>query len=89
MALTGNLSAVRSAVKYDFPNCYARISLVNADKAEFRIIVDFYANKAAREANAQAVLAWQYVSEPLQGDLLPACYAWLKQQPDFDGWVDA
>ena len=88
MALTGNLSAARAAVKYDFPNCYARISLVNADKSEFRIIVDFYADHAAREQLAQSVLSWNYVTPPLEGDLLPACYAWLKTQPDFAGWVD-
>ena len=89
MALTGNLPAARAAVKYDFPNCYARISLVSADKVEFRILVDFYADKAAREANAQAVLGWNYVTAPLDGDLLPACYAYLKTLPDFAGWVDA
>ena len=89
MALVGNLTAVRSAVKYEFPACYARISLVNADKAEFRIIVDFYADQAARELNAQAVLSWNYVCAPLHGDILPACYDYLKTLPDFDGWVDA
>jgi hypothetical protein len=89
MALTGNLSADRAAVKYDFPTAYARISVVSADKLEFRIIVDFYSTKAAREANAMPVLGWNYVTAPLDGDLLPACYAYLKTLPDFAGWVDA
>lgn len=89
MALIGNLSADRAAVKFDFPASYARISLVSADKIEFRILVDFYADQAAREGRAMPVLTWNYVTAPLEGDLLPTCYAYLKTLPDFAGWVDA
>jgi hypothetical protein len=89
MALTGNLTAEQAAVKYDFPNCYARIMIVTTTKDEARIIMNFYADSSARAQEAAPVLQKEYVTLPLDGAAWPAGYTYLKTLPEFIGWSDA
>ncbi len=93
MALTGNLAADQAAVKFDFPEAYARISVANTTKEEWRTIVNFYADASARALNAAPVLQMEFVTEPLATTgfdaLWSAIYTYLKTQPIFAGWVDA
>ena len=90
MAITGNLPAsTPNSSAFDFPNCYARIVNVLSDKANWVINVNFYADQAAREAEALPVLTQGFVTAPLGGDPYPTGYEYLKTLPLFAGWVDA
>jgi hypothetical protein len=88
MALTGNLTADQAAVKYDFPECYARIMVVTATKDEARIIMNFYADSSARAQEAAPVLQKEYQTTPLDGAAWPAGYTYLKTLPEFANWSD-
>jgi hypothetical protein len=88
MALQGFLAADKAAVAYDFPESYARLSVVTSVKEEWNIIVNFYADATARAQEAAPVLQKVYTTTPLEGTLWPACYTYLKTLPDFAGWVD-
>jgi hypothetical protein len=88
MALQGFLSADDAAVKFDFPQAYARIAVVTAIVDSWDVLVNFYADASARAQNAAPVLQMRFQTAPLTGDLWPAVYGFLKTQPIFQGWVD-
>lgn len=89
MALTGNLPADTSgSARFDFPNCYARIVNVLSDKANWVINVNFYADQAAREAEALPVKTEGFLTAPLGGDPYVKGYEYLKTLPLFAGWAD-
>jgi hypothetical protein len=89
MALTGNLPAdTESSVRFDFPNCYARIVNVLSDKFNWVVNVNFYADQAAREVEALPVKTAGFITLPLGGDPYIKGYDYLKTLPLFAGWVD-
>jgi hypothetical protein len=88
MALQGFLSANDAAVKFDFPEAYARIAVVTAVVDSWDVTVSVYADASARAQNAAPVLQCKFQTAPLAGDLWPAIYGYLKTQPIFAGWVD-
>lgn len=88
MALQGFLKAEDAAVKFDFPESYARISIATCISTEWRVLVNFYADASARAVNAAPVLQKEFLTAPLAGDLWPAIYGFLKTEPIFQGWVD-
>jgi len=88
MALQGFLSANDAAVKFDFPEAYARIAVATCVVDSWDVIVSVYADASARAQNAAPVLQAKFQTAPLTGDLWPAIYGFLKQQPLFAGWQD-
>lgn len=89
MALQGHLSANDAAVYFDFPEAYARIAVATCVTNNWDVLVNVYADASARAQNAAPVLQAKFQTAPLTGDLWPAIYGFLKQQPIFAGWVDA
>jgi len=68
---------------------YARIVGFQGDKTYVMLTVEHYANEQARNSNAQALAMRTYtapVAEFTGG--LPSMYAWLKQQPEYQGAED-
>jgi len=88
MALQGFLSANDAAVKFDFSEAYARIAVATCVTDSWDVLVNVYADASARAQNAAPVLQTKFQTAPLSGDLWPAIYGFLKQQPLFQGWVD-
>ena len=88
MALQGFLSANDAAVKFDFSEAYARISVATCVSDNWDILVNVYADASARAQNAAPVLQTKFQTAPLTGDLWPAIYGFLKQQALFQGWID-
>ena len=88
MALQGFLSADDAAVKFDFPQAYAKVAVVTVVD-DWDILVNFFADASARAQNAAPVLQMKFQTAPLPGDFKPAIYGFLKTQPIFAGWVDA
>jgi hypothetical protein len=90
MALIGPLSAEDSIVGFAFTQSYARIYVARLDTSVTLMTVNWYADQAAREANANPVRQKEFGTSTtsLTGDIFPAMYTWLKTQPDFAGYVD-
>ncbi len=90
MALIGPLAAEDSNVGFAFAQSYARIWVARLDTSVTLITVNWYADQAAREANATPVRQKEFGTSTtsLTGDIFPAMYTWLKTLPDFAGYVD-
>lgn len=73
-----------------YPQAYARAYSIRAFAQESYILVTWYADEAARFANADPVKAYEYSTSTasLVGDIYPAAYAFLKTLPDFAGATD-
>lgn len=73
-----------------YPQSYARVMYVRAFSKESYICVCWYADEAARFANADPVKVNEYTAETkaLSGDFYPAVYAHLKTLPEFAGASD-
>lgn len=96
MALVGNCIPSKNDVFFEFPAAYARVLSVtseNVANAVSFIKVEIHADAAARQAQAVSVVGRIYnaptVDLPPSEDPIVRGYLWLKQQPDFAGWVDA
>jgi hypothetical protein len=85
------MGLVNSDVGYSFPEAYVRVIFSRVFKEETLIFCNFYADEQARLDNKQPVKQKEYsaTTTDLTGDILPACYNWLKTQTDFNGAVDA
>jgi hypothetical protein len=79
-----------SAVGFNFPEAYARVSIFRGDKNTLLFNVNWYADAAARAADKQTILEKEYQTETpaLSGDLVPALYEYLKTLPEFAGALD-
>jgi hypothetical protein len=94
MALQGNLNADRNVYVYAFPTCYARAVEVRSDYLTSYITVWYYADAAARAANAVTVLV-ETITLPT-ADLpvvsppnpIVSAYEYMKTLPQFAGWID-
>lgn len=74
-----------------YPNAYARLFMARASSSETYLLVCWYADAAARFANADPVKIYEFPAVPtasLVGDIYPAAYAYLKTLPEFAGAVD-
>jgi hypothetical protein len=71
------------------PAAYVRISRVSGDKTRANVLVEIYANEAARQANAQPVETCMHrLAMPSDVPLYPAIYGTLKLLPEYAGAVD-
>lgn len=73
-----------------YPQAYARAYAIRAFAQDSYILVTWYADEAARLANADPVKAYEFTTTTasLTGDIYPAAYAYLKTLPDFAGAID-
>lgn len=73
-----------------YPQAYARAYAIRAMSSESFILVTWYADEAARLANADPVKALEFTTTTasLKGDIYPAVYAYLKTLPEFAGAAD-
>lgn len=73
-----------------YPDAYARVVNVVATSLNSWVVVNFYADEAARWSDAQPVACqqWSTPTATLTGDIYPAAYAFLKGLPEFAGAVD-
>jgi hypothetical protein len=92
MALQGNLTADQNVYIYDFPLCYARAVEVRSDYLTSFITVWYYADAAARQANAVTVKTETVVlataDMPPAPNPIESAYLYLKTLPEFAGWID-
>ena len=92
MALQGALSAQDSQVGFGFPAAYARIVYSRAEKTTTWVLVQWFADQAAREEDKNPVKMWEYQAPtsaiPDVAPALVASYDWLKMLPEFAGWID-
>lgn len=74
----------------EYPAAYARLLTVRALSGESYLLVSWYADEAARFADAQPVKLYEYSlpTADLKGDVYPAAYAYLKALPEFAGAAD-
>ena len=78
-----------------FQNAYARIATVAISRqlgGGHRVMIDVAIYATIPDDNTQNVDLRRYVvplADLPAGDILPAAYAWLKEQPDFIAAVDA
>ena len=96
MALVGNCIPAKNDVFFDFSSAYARVLSVtseNVANAVSFVKVEIHADQAARRAEAVPVVGRVYnaptVDLPAAASPIASAYEWLKQQPDFAGWIDA
>jgi len=82
------LSISTSNVGVPFPEAYARITNIFANKDQVQYQVSVTANADARQANAQEVAQHAFYCATPQGNLMEGLYADLKIQPGFEGAVD-
>lgn len=82
------LSISNSNVGVPFPDAYARITNIMANKDHCQYQVTVNATAAAREANAQDVATHAFFCSTPQGNLMEELYADLKTQPGFEDAVD-
>ena len=78
-----------------FNNAYARVATVAISRqlgGGHRVMIDVAIYATIPDDNTQNVDLRRYVvplADLPSGDILPAAYAWLKEQPDFIAAVDA
>lgn len=78
-----------------FNNAYARVATVAISRQPgggHRVMIDVAIYATIPDDNTQNVDLRRYVvplADLPAGDILPAAYAWLKEQPDFIAAVDA
>lgn len=86
-----NLSISDSDIGVDFPNAYARIVAVQANKHQATYAVEVHASLAARETQKHSIRKDSFTAQMdnIEGDLFPALYAHLKQQAFYSSGVDA
>lgn len=82
------LSLQTSNVGVPFPEAYARITNIFANKDSCQYQVSISATADARQANAQEVAQHAFYCATPQGNLMDGLYADLKTQPGFEGAED-
>ena len=83
------LSMPTSPLGVGFPAAYARVSSVSGDKTTARVIVEIYANEAARQAGARSIeTRLHMIPMPTDAPLYPAVYGALNLLPEYAGAVD-
>ena len=90
------IDVTNTPVGVGFTNAYARVSAISIHRgiggAGHRAVVDVAIYATIPDDNTQNVDLRRYVvplADLPAGDILPAAYAWLKDQPDFIAAVDA
>ncbi len=88
------LDVTNTPLGVGFKNAYARIATVMVSRqlgGGHRVMIDVAVYATVPDDNTQNVDLRRYWADvgDLSGDVLPAAYAWLKQQPDFAGASDA
>lgn len=73
-----------------YPAAYARLFSVRVFTGTSYLLVCWYADEAARFADAAPVKMWEYLvpTADLKGDVYPAAYAYLKTLEEFAGALD-
>lgn len=83
------IDVTNTPVGVGFASAYARVSAISIHRgiggAGHRAVVDVAIYATIPDDNTQNVDFRRYVvpAAELVGDVIPAAYAWLKQQPDF------
>lgn len=90
------IDVTNTPVGVGFTNAYARVSAISIHRgiggAGHRAVVDVAIYATIPDDNTQNVDLRRYVvplADLPAGDILPAVYSWLKEQPDFIAAVDA
>lgn len=90
------LNVANTPMGVGFSNAYARVATVVVGRQTgglpHRALIDVAIYAAVPDDNTQNVDLRRYVvplADLPAGDILPAAYAWLKEQPDFIAAVDA
>jgi len=89
------LNVTNTPLGVGFQNAYARIATVAISRqlgSGHRVMIDVAIYATIPDDNTQNVDMRRYVvplADLPAGDILPAAYAWLKEQPDFIAAVDA
>lgn len=79
------IAITESSVGIGFPEAYARITNIFANKDQLQYQVAVWANQDARNAEAQSVAQHAYyMATPKGEDWFPAIYADLKLQAGFE-----
>lgn len=94
MALLLNIENTNVGVSFD--SAYAKVVSFKSrfteeeEEKTVLVIVEFYASTKARQSNSQPVkdLDFKINLSDLQGNVLPAIYAYLKTLPEFSGAED-
>ncbi len=89
-----SLDVTNTPLGVGFQNAYARIATVAISRqlgGGHRVMIDVAIYATTPDDNTQNVDLRRYWADvgDLSGDVIPAAYAWLKQQPDFAGASDA
>ncbi len=88
MALVVNRNS--EALGYTFPEAYAKILFCRTFNESSFVLVAFYSDQNARQAEKQPVEQVEYKvgTASLVGDFWPAMYSYLKSLPEFAGAID-
>jgi hypothetical protein len=84
------LSITDSDIGVAFPDAYARIVAVQANKHQASYTVEVHASQVARESRKQAIRTDTFTAQmdEVSGDIYPALYTHLKQQEFYSTGVD-
>lgn len=87
MALQMSFTAEDGTV---YPECYVSLVTVVATLDEALVNVNYYADRASFENHAASLQlrSFQTDVDSLQGNVIPAAYAYLLTLPDFAGAIE-